>query len=170
MDHHFDAGKIYWQEHVAIREGMSVLDLRTRLMAKVSEGFGTFLNSYLSGDRTVRKNLDWEASYAPKRTPEDSRLSEWYDRDLIYRKIMALRSEGYPAFFVVQNQKVVVLDAKKLAIEASAETLSKTPKKAATIETVYSNGIKIICLDGRKIDVFGFQPSTFQLRPNQAIL
>ncbi|MGB7395045.1 MAG: formyltransferase family protein [Pricia sp.] len=217
MDADFDAGEIYWQENIPLKPGMSVEELREALMKKLAEGFGDFLEDYSKGDLTPKSNEDAKATYAPKRNPEDSCLTEWYDCDTIYRKVMALRSGNYPAYLKVNGKKIAVIRAElkwdevereesndrnsnfsKATGEKSAhEDLNgKNPidekpalknsdgiklvgeksntkigpdHKPAVIEQLHENGISVLCQDGKRIQLFGFNPKKHNLIENQEL-
>ncbi len=108
-----DAGEILWQEKVPISDGMSVQELRTKLMDKLETDFGQFWLDYAAGKIEAQANPEDAATHAPRRYPEDSRLTEWHDSELIFRKVMALRSEGNPAFIEILNKKITFAKAER---------------------------------------------------------
>lgn len=107
----WDDGPILWQTHAPVDEGMSVVQLRDRLLNAVEAEFGAFLASYRDGAIEPQPNDDTRATYVARRFPEDSRLRRWDDPAHIVRKVMALRSESYPAYVVVNGQTVRVRSA-----------------------------------------------------------
>lgn len=106
-----DGGDIYWQRQISIPAGISVAELRTLLMVELETGFGSFLTDFSKGNITPQPNRDRDATYVARRYPADSILTEWHDRDLIVRKVMALRSTANPALAIVDNQTVEVQEA-----------------------------------------------------------
>lgn len=167
MDKDFDAGEIYWQQRVPITLGMSVAELRSVLMKELSIGFGSFLEAYGNDEITPLSNPDTEATYAPKRRPDDSLLTEWHDCDTIYRKVMALRSGDFKAYLNSNGVKIPVVKAK---LEEGATTKTATTEGKVLIERVHADGISLICKDGKRIRLYGFDPSAHLLLKNQEII
>jgi methionyl-tRNA formyltransferase len=163
MDTDFDSGEIYWQGKIPIESGMSVAELRSALMKKLAAGFGDFLEDYKNGSIRPRSNPDKEATYAPKRNPEDSLLTEWHDRDTVYRKVMALRSGNHPAYLNVEGKKIAVTKAK-------LEEGTVTPQNAVSIEQLHDDGLSIICKDGRRIRLYGFHLGQQSITLNQELI
>ena len=162
MNADFDAGAIYWQKKFPIKTGMSVEELRSALMEKLAAGFGHFLEECKKGNIKTFSNPDTEASYAPKRVPEDSLLTEWHDRDTVYRKVMALRSESHPAFLKIGGAKVVVT-------AAALENEKFRPTESASVLQIYDDGVSMVCEDGKSIRLFGFDPKAYPIKENQKI-
>ena len=163
MDKAFDAGEIYWQEKVSISQGMSVAELRNALMEHLASGFGAFLGSYEKGNIVPLPNPDAKATYAPKRHPKDSLLTEWHDGDTVYRKVMALRSGDFPAYIEIQGKVIPFYKAK----------LEEETGPAATtvhIHRVYEDAISVTCKDGKRVRLYSFELSAHQLTKNQEIL
>ena len=187
MDADFDSGEIYWQEKVPIEPGMSVEELREALMKKLALGFGDFLEIYEKGKISPLSNSNTEATYAPKRNPEDSLLTEWHDRDTIYRKVMALRSGNHPAYLKVDRQKIIVTLAEIEEVETdfqeSNDLVSDHRKSGldqngthngrgsdVQIHRLHENGISFICKDKKRIGLYGFNPKEFKLSKNQNLI
>ncbi|MGB6152094.1 MAG: formyltransferase family protein [Pricia sp.] len=165
MDEAFDSGAILWQKIVPTVPGMSVAELRSVLMDVLAAHFGEFVVAYEKGDIEPLPNEDANATYAPRRYPEDSRLSEWQDRDTIFRKVMALRSEQNPAFLQVEGHDIPVLSANCIENEKSKEkSLS-----AASITALDTNGIQVLCKDGKRVELAGFNPEKFGLQLKQKL-
>ena len=107
MNERFDDGAILWQEKVELQPDYSVQELRKLLMKMLTSGFPDFIKK-LSKDKLERKeNLPVQGSYVRARKPEDSKLTEWSDPDLLYRKIKALRSEPYPAYLETEKEEKI---------------------------------------------------------------
>jgi len=106
-----DGGRILWQETCPISEKTSVAEARELLMEQLEMNFPVFLTNFMNKKLKPKENTG--GFYIPRRVPKDSLLSEWQDREIIYRKIMALRSEDYPAFLKFKNVKVEVRSALK---------------------------------------------------------
>jgi methionyl-tRNA formyltransferase len=158
----YDAGDIYWQATVAVGEGLSVQELREQLLNKVEEEFADFLNHYSQGLINPKPNLDREATYITRRFPQDSCLTEWYSRDLLYRKIMALRSEANPAYFLINENPVKVNKAECLPIKFVGVS-------RPTVFRLLPNGIAVVCTDGRTLAMYGFTPGKYNLQINQKL-
>jgi len=198
MDEDFDSGAILWQRMVPVSIGTSVAQLRQELMVKLSDGFGLFLVDFLKGETEKIVNEDARATYAPRRYPEDSRLTEWQDRDLMFRKVMALRSEQNPAFLRIDNQNIPVLTAKIQENGTTEPQSSPTESRSSASESEYSamkprsstmksrssemkhcssasvlktapDGIEVLCGDGKVIGLYGFSPEKYGLEKYQII-
>ena len=173
MDADFDAGEIHWQKRVSVVSGMSVEELRNALMKELAAGFGGFLEDYEKGTIEPWSNPNSEASYAPKRKPEDSLLTEWHDRDTIFRKVMALRSGNYPAYFTVNGEKIIVTRAEieegMIAANDSAQ-VGQPIADGVIVEQLHENGISLLCPDGKRIGLYGFRPEEHHLTKKQKLL
>ena len=157
-----DGGDIYWQRQVSVSAGMSVQELRTRLMDQLEAGFGTFLTD-LSGDTIIpQPNYDHEATYVARRYPSDSVLVEWHDRDLIVRKVMALRSTANPAFMRIDNQVIKTS-------QATPGHRRYVGVAAPFVSQVEAERVEVVCQDGQTVwlGTFSSAHSFFQL--NQRI-
>ena len=157
-----DGGDIYWQRQISITPGMSVQELRTGLMKELEAGFGAFFADLAEGNVTPQPNHDHEATYVARRYPSDSALTEWHDRDLIVRKVMALRSTANPAFVTVNDQATEVRHAtpgERCYVGVAAPFVSQ----------VETERIEVVCRDGQTVWLghFGEARSFFQL--NQRI-
>ncbi len=162
MTRAFDAGHIYWQAMVSVDDGMSVHALRQRLMEKLEQNFARFWQDFLAERVSPVPNPDQEATYVARRFPEDSQLTEWHDRDLIYRKVSALQSEANPAYLQVGQHQIRVLDAKR----SSAFYVGRA---APFISRILADGIVVTCGDGRTVELLGFNPRTYGLAINQKL-
>ena len=162
MTNVIDGGDIYWQRQVPISAGMSVAELRARLMEELEANFGAFLTDFSEGDITPQPNHDRDATYVARRYPADSALTEWYDRDLIVRKVMALRSTANPAVITVDTQAIKVRRAtpgQRCYVGVAAPFVSQVEAKR----------VEVVCQDGQTVwlGVSGTDSSFFQL--NQRI-
>ena len=141
MSKNYDDGPIIWQEEVALNEDMSVAELREELMKKLKTDFPQVLSRILTKTTEKRPNSAENSTYIKRRSPEDSRLSEWHDAGIIYRKIKALRSEGNPAFLPLESVgKLAIIDVKweekpVFSEEKTLPSLLKTDKNALLIKT-----------------------------------
>ena len=158
----FDAGNIYWQALVSVDDGMSVQALRQHLMEKLEQNFARFWQTFLSEGISSTPNADQEATYVARRFPEDSQLTEWHDRDRIYRKVSALRSEVNPAYLQMGQHQIRVLDAKR----SSAFYVGLA---APFISRMLANGVEVACGDGHTVRLLGFNPRTYGLIINQKL-
>lgn len=165
MDEAFDSGAIIWQKMVAISPGMSVAELRSVLMDELAANFGNFIMAHQKGEIEPLSNEDAKATYAPRRYPEDSRLTEWQNRDVIFRKVMALSSEQNPAFLQVEDHDIPVLSANCINDEKSKE---KSLTRASVV-ALDKDGILVGCKDGRLVELLGFDPEKYGLQKNQHI-
>ena len=153
-----DGGDIYWQQEVPIRSGMSVQELRASLMEALAQDFGTFLTQFAAGNVSSQPNDDRDATYVARRYPSDSTLTEWHDRNLIVRKVMALRSTPHPARVTVDDHSVAVRHA------------TPGPRRyvgvaAPFVSQVEADRVEIVCLDGQTVWLGPFDNarSLFQL-------
>lgn len=163
MDEAFDSGAIFWQKMVPVVSGMSVAALRKALMEIVKSDFGRFLVHYKKGEFETQYNDDAKATYAPRRYPEDSRLTEWHDGALIFRKVMALSSEQNPAFLRINHNDIPVLSASVKDFPLEAE------KEVASVYQVEPRGVEILCTNGKIVGLYGFHPEKYGIEQNQKI-
>ena len=136
MNADFDDGAILWQAEVDVREGWSVADLREALMQEVDRGIGTALMDVLRGDAEERPNVASPGAYVPRRYPSDSNLVEWSDPRRIVRKVLALRSEAFPARLEVEGE---TFDVKY----AEIRSVGSPPYEAAPHLSVVGGGIEV---------------------------
>lgn len=157
-----DEGNIYWQKLVSVDEGMSVRGLRKRLIQALEADFGDFLLRYQRQEVEALPYQDSEATYVARRYPVDSQLTEWHDRDVVYRKVMALREETNPAYLLVKDQTIPVRQAhlgKKRYVGLAAPFVCQ----------VLPDGVEVVCGDGKTIVLEGFDPKKYSLLLNQKI-
>ena len=162
MTAEIDGGDIYWQQTVLIDEGMSVQALRKRLMEVLVTDFGDFLVAYQQQTVVALPNQDSEATYIARRYPADSQLTEWYDRDLIYRKVMALREESNPAYLLVEGQTIPVR-------QASLGEKKYVGLAEPFICQVLADGVEVVCGNGRTVVLAGFDPREYLMKLNQRV-
>ncbi|MDT0649088.1 formyltransferase family protein [Autumnicola edwardsiae] len=110
----FDEGPIYWQKKIRGTDNLSVSAAREELLQLLEDDFQDFMLRYKKGEITPHENLDEEATLIKRRIPADSELTEWGNRDLIFRKVWALCSEKNPAFITINNQEIPVKEAEKI--------------------------------------------------------
>ena len=179
MNADFDAGTILFQKSVPVENGMSVAALREALMKKLHTYFGDFILSYIHSEIPQYANKNTEATYAPRRYPKDSALNEWHDASIIFRKVMALRSEKNPAYLPINGQKIPVSQAKIISKKIEINKLAGTNFRALPainenalvyVDKVDANGIEIRCLDGQHVGLYGFDPSAANIIKNQRIV
>ena len=112
----WDDGPIYWQKLIDVEEGWSAVELREALFHHVENEFADLINNL--PNIKPRRNPAGEGSYLPRRNPADSLITDWSDRDHVYRKVRALRDDHNPAFGILNDQKLVFIDAFRLNIRA----------------------------------------------------
>lgn len=157
MIRQIDGGRILWQETCPISEKTSVAEARELLMEQLEMNFPVFITNFMNKKLKPKENTG--GFYLPRRVPEDSLLSEWQDREIIYRKIMALRSEDYPAFLKFKNVKVEVRNA------------LKTDSKVASmgdIVKLMEYGVEVSCKNGNII-LGNFETSKLDISAKQKI-
>ena len=159
MTKDIDGGEIYWQHRVSISEGLSVVCAREKLMLSLEKDFANFLLKYLNYELNITPNSMQNGFYISRRYPEDSVITEWHDRNLVFRKVMALSSEDYPAAIIVNGTKVEVRNAKR------PESVSGEPGK---VSRLLPDGIEVECGNGNII-LKGFSPEDYSLAKNQNI-
>ena len=162
MTPEIDAGDILWQRMVAVQPGTSVATLREQLMRELAMGFGTFVQQYQAGAIDPQPNREGDATYVARRFPADSELTEWHDRDTIYRKVMALRSEVNPAFLRVGEQAIPIK-------QAELSSRYYVGRSVPFISRVLADGIEVVGYDGRSIVLRGLDPRIHSLRLNQRL-
>lgn len=139
----YDAGPIRWQGEVDIEDGWSARELRAALMQRLEGGFLQFLNAY-DPKAAGTPNDDVKATYVTRRYPKDSRMTNWYDRDRVYRKVNALRHDDHPAF-VRHNDAAYALTAARRGPRFFDGAV------AGTIVGRTEGEIEIVCGDGRTV-------------------
>lgn len=162
MTAEIDGGDIYWQKMVSVDEGMSVQALRKRLMEALEADFGGFLLQYQQQAIVGLPNRDAEATYIARRYPADSQLTEWHNRDIIYRKVMALREESNLAYLLVEGQTIPVRRAalgKKKYVGLARPFICQ----------VLVGGVEVVCGDGRTVVLEGFDPKGYSMKLNQRV-
>lgn len=162
MTSEIDAGDILWQRMVSVRPGTSVATLREQLMQELANGFGTFVQQYQEGTIAYQPNREEEATYVARRFPADSELTEWHDRDTVYRKVMALRSEANPAFLRVGEQTIPIK-------QAGLSNRYYVGQSGPFISRMLPDGIEVVCQDGQSIVLQGFAPKECSLGLNQKL-
>lgn len=162
MTETIDGGDIYWQKEVSIAEGMSVQELRNSLMKQLKTGFGKFLTDFADNKITPQPNDDQKATYVARRYPQDSELTEWYDRDLIIRKVMALRSTNDPAFVEISGQLIKTY-------HATPGDRCYVGLAAPFVSQVKPGRIEVACLDGQTVWLSDFDPKNYPFSINHRI-
>ena len=162
MTDKIDGGTIYWQATVAVEDGMSVQALRQQLMQRIEKNFAGFWSAFVAGNVSSAPNPAAEATYVARRFPKDSQLTEWHDRDLIYRKVRALRSEAHPAYLQRRHDQILVQDAQR-------ESTVYVGLSSPFISHLTSEGVTVVCGDGRAVQLLGFDPRSLSMTINQKI-
>jgi len=155
MTREFDAGDILWQERINIDENYSVAQTRLELMQLLENDFGNLIENYKNKQLNIRENSKLKASYIPRRFPKDSKLVEWGDRDLIYRKIMALSSETNPAYLQINEEEIPIFSAEKVrsAICVPGEVIR-----------ILEDGLEVAGKGGENIILKGFNPQEYNFK------
>ncbi|WP_037319612.1 formyltransferase family protein [Salegentibacter sp. Hel_I_6] len=156
----FDGGDIYWQYLLKTKEGMSVKEAREELLQQLEKEFGAFIKNLEQNKVEIKSNPDKEATYISRRFPEDSQLTEWYDIDLIFRKVMALSSESNPAYILKNGKKINIVNAEKIT--------SSLKGKPGKIVNLFDDGIEI-CGKNQNIILKSFAPSKFNFKINNQL-
>jgi len=162
MSREIDAGEILWQKMLPISSGMSVQELREALMQLLQADFGPLMLSYQLDQLTPLPNPDEQATYVARRFPEDSVLNEWHDRDKIYRKVMALRSENNPACLLLNEQTIPVR-------RAATGNRRYVGFARPFVSQVFADGVEVVCTDGLTVRLLGFDARQCALRMNQTL-
>ena len=138
----FDDGPILWRAEVDVGRGWSVAQLRAALMAAVDEGVGAALAAVVAGTARERPNPLTEGAYVPRRRPADSALREWADPDRVVRKVLALRSEAYPATVAFGGVDLALCGARVLTRGGGAheETPILRARPDGDLDVAYANG------------------------------
>ncbi|WP_116126759.1 formyltransferase family protein [Lewinella sp. IMCC34183] len=108
----YDAGTIRWQDHIAVEDGWSAAELREALLRRVELAFPSFLDTYDPGNPGLA-NDPAAATYVTRRFPEDGRITDWSDRDRVFRTVRALRHDDHPAYVVHAGNQHVLSDARR---------------------------------------------------------
>lgn len=141
MSKDYDDGPIIWQQEVVLDENMSVGQLRELLMCELEIAFPKIFTEIMEKKVEKRPNSSEKSTYIKRRSPQDSRLSEWNDAAHIFRKIKALRSEEHPAFLQLENTlKLPIIDVAReekiiFSEEETLPALIKTEKNRLLIKT-----------------------------------
>jgi methionyl-tRNA formyltransferase len=145
MTEYYDRGKIFWQEKVNISENMSVAETRELLMRSLEKNFPGVINSILSPSLGFsKKEIEYhKKDYWPRRFPGDSKLTEWNDPDLIYRKINALRSEDHPAYIALSENEHL-----KISVVKGVTCNSKNAPDMPVIEKIEDREVTIYFPNG----------------------
>ena len=162
MEEEIDAGEIYWQKSVKITEGMSVKELRSALMNELENGFPGFLNKFIAGKIKAKPNPDEKATYVARRSPADSEIKEWTNSNLVIRKVMALRSEAYPAYLRIK-EKVIQL------FYAQPGNRKYEGIAVPFVTRLTSDGFEMAFLDGNTIFFSGINPKDFNIQLNDGV-
>ena len=93
----FDDGAILWQGAVDIVPGWSALELREALLDRFTGALPDLLSALEADQLPELPNEDGQATYVTRRSPADSLLHDWADRDRVWRKVRALRHDAHPA-------------------------------------------------------------------------
>ncbi len=150
MSKKYDDGPIFWQEVVIIDENMSVAQLRELLMCKLETAFPRIFTEIMDEKVEKRPNSAEKSTYIKRRSPEDSRLTEWHDAALLYRKIKALRSEEYPAFLQLEETgKLPIID-----VAREEKTLFFEEKPLPALIKTVENGLLIKTADKHLLWLF----------------
>ena len=108
MDEGIDTGPIVYQKEIPIDFEDTAVSLKEKMNEAVTELLGRFLPDIVKGDIRVFEQNEAEATYFRKRTPEDGEFSwSWPAMD-IYNLIRALVSPWPGAYYVQENEKVVI--------------------------------------------------------------
>mgnify|MGYP001413300737 CR=1 FL=1 len=116
MTRDFDEGPIYWQKRLEAKSTFSVAEAREKLLKILQKELADFVVDYHQKKLNPKQNSDANSSLISRRSPKDSRIYEWNNRDLIYRKIWALSSEDHPAFIKINDRKIEIRHAEKTVI------------------------------------------------------
>lgn len=158
----FDAGAILWQASVPVDDGMSVRALRRRLLDALEDDFGAFLHDCARDTIDERPNADEDATYVARRRPADSKITQWADRDAVYRKVNAFSSEDYPAFFTVGDDTYTARSARR-------DDRRYAGLAAPFVCGVDDTSVRIACLDGRTLWLDDLDPSPSAITVNQRL-
>lgn len=158
----WDAGSILWQTSVAVDPGMSVAALRSRLLNAVAGDFGEFLHRYEAGTVSPLPNRDADASYVARRVPSDSALTDWRDHTAVIRKVMALRSESYPAYLTIDGTRIA-------ARAACAASRYYVGLRDPFVCRAQPDALEIACLDGHTVRLSALTPAAPDVSLNARI-
>ena len=93
----FDDGAILWRGAVDVVPGWSAVELRGALLDRFTGTLPELLSALEAGRLPELPNEDTQATYVTRRSPADSLLRDWADRDRVWRKVRALRHDAHPA-------------------------------------------------------------------------
>ena len=114
MTDDWDAGDLVWQRMVPVEAGCSARELRTQLLTELEREFARFIDRFSRNAPPPKPNDPAHATYVTRRRPADSELTDWHDRDRVWRTVRALRHDAHPAFVRHRTELLRVLDAERL--------------------------------------------------------
>lgn len=137
-----DAGPIFWQGWLDVKEGWSAVELREELFLLVEASFAAFIDNFLS--LSPKSNPESEASYVTRRYPKDSELTDWSDHQGIYRKVSALRHDASKAYVEGATQRLEFI----AAVQGARTFIGFQPR---TVVAKAGSAIEVVCEDGRTV-------------------
>jgi methionyl-tRNA formyltransferase len=161
MSYAIDAGRIGFQSTIQVEEGWSVRELRSALLKQLESSFSQFIQDLFDSNVYWLPNLEEDANYITKRSPEDSLIKVSESADQIYALIMAMREEAFPAYFNFNNAKVNVVNAKK-------ETKQFVGYVPGIVVGSSPGTILVICRDGSTLRLY-FAEQKLQIPLNTRI-
>ena len=105
----FDDGPIYWQGLLPVVPGWSAVELREALLLLLEKHWPAFLDGLTAGLAPLPNDAAC-ATYVTRRSPADSILRDWDNRDRLWRKIKALRHDTHPAVLLHGDQQYTISD------------------------------------------------------------
>lgn len=106
-----DEGDIIAQESFVINENETIKDILGKAENASLKIITTEINKILAGNSIRIKQNDKDATYFPKRTPEDGEI-DWTWDNLRIKRFIKAQSKPYPgAFTKINNKKVIIWDA-----------------------------------------------------------
>ena len=110
MDGEFDTGQVLLQESVANTDDLGLLELHKDLALMQAEGLKKIIAEYLvKGEMTGAKQNEQEATYVPKRFPEDGEIDWYWPSRRIFNLVRILPEPDYPGAFTFHNEKKIIL-------------------------------------------------------------
>lgn len=147
MSDGWDAGEIVWQRLVDVTPGESARELRNRLLDLLADDFGQFLQDLEQGRHQRIANDPARATYVTRRRPADGTLTDWTDRDRIWRTVRALRHDDHPARLRVAGESYLVRDAERTARHFVGFV-------TGTVVGGGGDRPEIVCADGRTVRLY----------------
>ncbi len=95
------------------------------------------------------------ATYVTRRYPSDSALTDWSDRDRVYRKIHALRDDAHPAHLPARESTSL--------LRAERGDRRFVGSVATTVVGRRDGLLEVVCGDGRTLWIGGAGLSTFRI-------